>query len=64
MVARGGAGGEPGGLLVVVDEPASIGALPPAVARDMGCPAAYLPGRTMPEVSALPMPVTSAMRRR
>ncbi|MDF9874606.1 hypothetical protein OKW18_006744 [Streptomyces pratensis] len=36
-----------GTLLVVVDQPASIGALPPAVARDMGCPGAYLPGLTM-----------------
>lgn len=36
-----------GTLLVVVDQPASIGALPLAVARDMGCPIAYLPGLTM-----------------
>nr|WP_308295144.1 transposase [Streptomyces sp. Tu10] len=33
-----------GTVLVVVDQPASIGALPLAVARDMGCPVAYLPG--------------------
>ncbi|CUM43938.1 Mobile element protein [Streptomyces venezuelae] len=32
---------------MVVDQPASIGALPLAVARDMGCPVAYLPGLTM-----------------
>jgi hypothetical protein len=30
-----------GTVLVVVDQPASIGALPLAVARDMGCPVAY-----------------------
>ncbi len=36
-----------GTVLVVVDQPASIGALPQAVARDMGCPVAYLPGLTM-----------------
>ncbi|MFF3350533.1 transposase, partial [Streptomyces sp. NPDC002779] len=33
-----------GTVLVVVDQPASIGALPIAVARDMGCEVAYLPG--------------------
>ncbi|MGW6805797.1 IS110 family transposase, partial [Streptomyces sp. NPDC055039] len=32
-----------GTVLVVVDQPASIGALPLAVARDMGCPVAYPP---------------------
>ncbi|MFD8820306.1 transposase, partial [Streptomyces sp. NPDC059627] len=32
-----------GTVLVVVDQPASIGALPLAVARDIGCPVAYLP---------------------
>ncbi len=36
-----------GTVLVVVDQPASIGALPLAVARDMGWPVAYLPGLTM-----------------
>ncbi len=35
-----------GTVLVVVDQPASIGALPLAVARDMGCPVANLPGLT------------------
>jgi hypothetical protein len=34
---------EHGTVLVVVDQPASIGALPIAVARDMGCQVAYLP---------------------
>jgi hypothetical protein len=33
-----------GTVLVVVDQPASIGALPLTVARDMGCPVTYLPG--------------------
>ncbi len=36
-----------GSLLVVVGQPASIGALPLAVARDTGCRVAYLPGLTM-----------------
>lgn len=36
-----------GTVLVVGDQPASIGALLMAVARDMGCPVAYLPGLTM-----------------
>jgi hypothetical protein len=42
-----------GTVLVVVDEPASIGALPPAVARDMDCPVAYLPGLTMRRIADL-----------
>ncbi len=42
-----------GTVLVVVDQPASIGALPPAVARDMGCPVAYLPGLTMRRIADL-----------
>jgi transposase len=36
-----------GQVLVVVDQPASIGALPVAVARDAGCLVAYLPGLSM-----------------
>ncbi|GGU95622.1 hypothetical protein GCM10010502_56870 [Kitasatospora aureofaciens] len=32
-----------GHVLVIVDQPASIGALPLAVARDAGCEVAYLP---------------------
>jgi hypothetical protein len=40
-------------VLVVVDQPASIGALSLAVARDMGCPAAYLPGLTMRRIADL-----------
>lgn len=42
-----------GTVLVVVDQPASIGALPIAVARDMGCPVAYLPGLTMRRIADL-----------
>lgn len=34
-----------GTVLVIVDQPASIGALPITVDRDMGCQVAYLPGR-------------------
>ncbi|GAA3595562.1 hypothetical protein GCM10022295_90960 [Streptomyces osmaniensis] len=40
-----------GTVLVVVDQPPSIGALPLAVARDMGCPVAYLPGLTMRRIA-------------
>jgi transposase len=39
--------GRHGRVLVVVDQPASIGALPVAVARAEGCQVAYLPGLTM-----------------
>ncbi|WP_280883294.1 IS110 family transposase [Streptomyces pseudovenezuelae] len=42
-----------GTVLVVVDQPASIGALPLAVARDMGCMVAYLPGLTMRRIADL-----------
>ncbi|WP_319741255.1 MULTISPECIES: IS110 family transposase [unclassified Streptomyces] len=35
-----------GTVLVGVDQPASVGYLPLAVDRGMGCPVAYLPGRT------------------
>jgi transposase len=42
-----------GTVLVVVDQPASIGALLLAVARDMGCPIAYLPGLTMRRIADL-----------
>ncbi len=40
-----------GTVLVVVDQPASIGALPLAVARDMGCLVAHLPGLTMRRIA-------------
>ncbi len=42
-----------GTVLVVVDQPASIGALPLAVARDEGCKVAYLPGLTMRRIADL-----------
>ncbi|MET8213228.1 IS110 family transposase [Streptomyces sp. NPDC005373] len=42
-----------GKVLVVVDQPASIGALPLAVARDAGCRVAYLPGLTMRRIADL-----------
>ena len=34
-------------MLVIVDQPNTIGALPVAVARDVGCEVAYLPGLAM-----------------
>ncbi|WP_034263005.1 IS110 family transposase [Actinospica robiniae] len=34
-------------VLVIVDQPANIGALPLSVARDVGCQVAYLPGLAM-----------------
>ncbi|MEU4134428.1 IS110 family transposase [Streptomyces wuyuanensis] len=42
-----------GTVLVVVDQPASIGALPLAVARDSGCQVAYLPGLAMRRIADL-----------
>jgi transposase len=42
-----------GTVLVVVDQPASIGALPLAVARDAGCQVAYLPGLAMRRIADL-----------
>ncbi|MFI7503939.1 IS110 family transposase [Streptomyces sp. NPDC049687] len=42
-----------GVVLVVVDQPASIGALPLAVARAVGCQVAYLPGLTMRRIADL-----------
>jgi Transposase len=45
--------GQHGRLLVVVDQPASIGALTIAVARYMGIAVAYLPGLTMRRVAQL-----------
>jgi transposase len=42
-----------GTVLAVVDQPASIGALPLAVARDTGCQVAYLPGLTMRRIADL-----------
>ncbi|MHA6798511.1 IS110 family RNA-guided transposase [Bounagaea algeriensis] len=45
--------GQHGRVLVVVDQPASIGALPVAVARDSGCEVAYLPGLAMRRIADL-----------
>lgn len=42
-----------GTVLVIVDQPASIGALPLAVARDAGCQVAYLPGLAMRRIADL-----------
>jgi hypothetical protein len=40
-------------VLVVVDQPASIGALPLTAARDAGCQVAYLPGLAMRRIADL-----------
>lgn len=45
--------GTHGRLLVVVDQPATIGALPVAVARAMGVDVAYLPGLAMRRIADL-----------
>lgn len=45
--------GQNGRVLVVVDQPATIGALPVAVARDAGCEVAYLPGLAMRRIADL-----------
>jgi hypothetical protein len=42
-----------GTVLVIVDQPASIGALPLTVARDAGCLVAYLPGLAMRRIADL-----------
>ena len=42
-----------GPVLVVVDQPATIGALPDAVAREAGCQVAYLPGLAMRRIADL-----------
>ncbi|GAA1375595.1 hypothetical protein GCM10009612_72600 [Streptomyces beijiangensis] len=42
-----------GTVLVIVDQVASIGALPLAVARNLGCEVAYLPGLTMRRIADL-----------
>ncbi len=42
-----------GTVLIVVDQPASIGALPITVARDAGCQVAYLPGLAMRRIADL-----------
>ena len=45
--------GEHGRVLVVVDQPASIGALAVALARDLGVEVAYLPGLAMRRIADL-----------
>ena len=40
-----------GTVLVVVDQPNTIGALPIAVARDAGCMVGYLPGLAMRDLT-------------
>lgn len=47
-----------GPVLVVVDQPASIGALPVTVARDVGVDVAYLPGLAMRRIATC-TPATS-----
>ncbi|BCW73492.1 hypothetical protein NicSoilB8_45360 (plasmid) [Arthrobacter sp. NicSoilB8] len=42
-----------GNVLMVVDQPNTIGALPVAVARDCGCEVAYLPGLAMRKAADL-----------
>ncbi|MFB7294046.1 IS110 family transposase [Actinacidiphila glaucinigra] len=42
-----------GTVLVIVDQPASIGALPLTVARETGCQVAYLPGLAMRRIADL-----------
>lgn len=42
-----------GEVLMVVDQPNTIGALPIAVARDSGCAVAYLPGLAMRKAADL-----------
>ncbi len=42
-----------GTVLVIVDQPASTGAPPLAVARDAGCKVAYLPGLSMRRIADL-----------
>ncbi len=42
-----------GTVLLIVDQPASIGALPLTVARDAGCQVAYLPGLAMRRIADL-----------
>jgi hypothetical protein len=43
-----------GTVLIVVDQPASIGAQPLTAARDTGCKVAYLPGLGMRRLADLP----------
>ncbi|PVE18416.1 IS110 family transposase [Arthrobacter sp. Bz4] len=45
--------GQHGPVLMIVDQPNTIGALPVAVARDCGCEVAYLPGLAMRKAADL-----------
>jgi hypothetical protein len=40
-------------VLVIVNQPASIGALPLTIARDAGCKVAYLPGLAVRRIADL-----------
>lgn len=46
-------GADPGRVLLVVDQPRTIGALPVAVAQDLGASVAYLPGDVMHRAAGL-----------
>ncbi|MFD4975296.1 transposase [Streptomyces sp. NPDC058424] len=48
-----------GTVLVIVDQPASIGALPLTVARDAGCQVAYLPGLAMRRIADTSFPTAA-----
>ena len=52
-----------GEVLMVVDQPNTIGALPIAVARDVGCAVAYLPGLAMRKAADLAHETTRALNR-
>lgn len=54
---------EHGDVLMVVDQPNTIGALPIAVARDVGCAVAYLPGLAMRKAADLAHETTRALNR-
>lgn len=45
--------GQHGPVLLVIDQPATVGALPVAVGRDEGIAVAYLPGRAMRRIADL-----------
>jgi hypothetical protein len=45
---------EHGQVLLIVDQPATVGALPAAVARDEGVLVAYLPGLAMRRIAVKP----------
>lgn len=53
-----------GTVLVIVDQPASIGALPLTVARDAGCRVAYLPAWPGDAADRRPLPRRGEDRRK